>query len=115
MGKMVVWGSARVLVVGLLAMTGIAPADARFSDVVEGSYYEDGVAWLLESGFTTGTSRGCFEPDRNLTRAEAATFLHRLAGTPAPTGPKPFTDGSPTWAADAVAWMAGEGITTGVG
>ena len=115
MGKMVARGSALALVVGLLAMAGTAPADARYSDVVEGSYYEDGVAWLLENGLATGTSNGCFEPDRVLTRAEAATFLHKLAGTPAPAGPTPFTDTSGTWAADAVAWMAGEGITTGVG
>ena len=101
--------------VGLLTLGGGASADARFSDVVEGSYYEDGVAWLLENKLTTGTSAGCFEPGRILTRAEAATFLHRLAGTPAPAGPAPFIDTPAAWAADAVAWMAEEGITVGVG
>ncbi len=70
---------------------------------------------MLERGLTTGTSPGCFEPGRILTRAEAAAFLHRLAGEPVPQSSPPFDDVSAAWAVDAVAWMAGEGITTGVG
>lgn len=99
----------------LLVVAAIAPAEARFSDVESESFYEDGVVWLLQNELTTGTSLGCYEPDRILTRAETATFLHRLAGTPEPAAPSPFSDVTANWAVDSVAWMAGEQITRGVG
>ena len=115
MGRLNVRGGVIVLVAAAALSVVAVPADARFSDVASDAYYEDGVAWLLASGLTTGTGPGCFEPDRILTRAEVATFLHRLAGAPAPSTMSPFTDVEAAWALDAVSWLAEEGITTGVG
>ena len=44
-----------------------------------------------------------------------ATFLWRLMDTPAPPGPSGFADvGAGRYYRDAVAWLAAEGITTGV-
>ncbi|QGG96649.1 S-layer homology domain-containing protein [Actinomarinicola tropica] len=54
-----------------------APA-AGFTDVVPGGFYARAVDWARHEGITTGvggTNR--FEPDRNITRAEAFTFLFR--------------------------------------
>jgi hypothetical protein len=62
----------------------IEPENATpFSDVVPGSYYETAVAWLRETGITTGVSATEFAPEQPVTRGEMAVFLHRLASTPA--------------------------------
>lgn len=52
-----------------------------FGDVVK-SYQQTAVAWLAETGITVGTSSTTFSPDGRMTRAEAATFLHRFMGEP---------------------------------
>jgi uncharacterized protein YkwD len=89
-----------------------------FVDVASGAYYRDAVAWLVEAGVTTGTSATTFEPDRNVTRAEIATFLYRFAGSPQPavnfTQKRQFSD-TPTDAfyTAAVAWLVEAGVTTG--
>ena len=56
--------------------------DSPFEDVVEGAYYSDAVRWMLEHGITAGTSPTTFSPRSPLTRAEAVTFIWRLAGLP---------------------------------
>ncbi len=91
------------------------PAGApRFTDVRSGAFYETPVAWMAGAGITTGTSPGRFSPSKTLSRGEAATFLWRRAGRPARTSAVPFDDvRRGLFFADAVAWMAAEGITTG--
>ena len=56
--------------------------DSTFDDVPAGSYYSDAVRWMVEHGITTGTSPTTFSPDNPTTRAEAVTFIWRLAGLP---------------------------------
>ena len=94
-----------------------APAASQsvgFDDVPAGSYYEPAVAWMVEEGITTGTGWRVFSPDRNTTRAEAVTFLWRLAGNPEASSPAGFTDvPADQWYARAVDWAAEVGITTG--
>ena len=53
-----------------------------FSDVTDASQ-DDAVSWMANTGITTGTSPTTFAPDDMLTRAQAATFFHRLDGEPA--------------------------------
>lgn len=53
-----------------------------FDDVAAGLFYSQAVAWMVDKEITTGTSPTTFHPDRAVTRAEIATFLWRLAGTP---------------------------------
>lgn len=60
-----------------------AAAQANFSDVSRGRYYAPAIDWLFERGITTGTSPTTFSPDQQVTRAQMATFLWRLAGSPA--------------------------------
>jgi hypothetical protein len=91
-----------------------APDVATFSDVPASAYYADAVAWMVDEGITTGTGGGKFSPDKPTTRAQAVTFLWRLAGRPTPKGTSSFTDvvvGE--WYAEAVSWAAETGITTG--
>ena len=54
-----------------------------FLDVPTGSYYADAVAWMLNSGITTGTSTTTYSPNDIVTRAQMAAFLWRAAGEPA--------------------------------
>lgn len=54
-------------------------ATSKFEDVAADTWYTDAIAWALENGITTGTSDTTFEPEKALTREEAATFLYRFA------------------------------------
>ena len=93
------------------------PQTGVFVDVATGSYYEDAVDWAVENGITKGTDDTHFSPDGICTRAQAVTFLWRVAGSPAPeTRTMPFTDipvGSYYY--DAVLWAVENGITKGTG
>jgi hypothetical protein len=61
----------------------ITPSDTSgFTDVPAGAYFSRAVAWLAQTGITTGTSPTTFSPDDNITRGEMAAFLQRLANTP---------------------------------
>ena len=91
-----------------------ASQPAGFDDVAEGTFYADAVAWMFENNITTGTSPLTFSPSDPLTRAQFVTLLWRAAGQPTPARPHPFEDvGADSFANDAVAWAAGEGITNG--
>jgi subtilisin family serine protease len=89
-------------------------APSGFTDVPDGTFYTEAVAWAAEQGITTGTSGGRFEPLEPVTRAQMATFLWRLAGTPSGSPSAGFSDvPSGAFFTDAVDWMAANGITTG--
>jgi len=85
-----------------------------FTDVVVDSFYEDAVAWMKANEITTGTSPTEFSPEGNVSRAEAAAFLWRFAGSPGSEHPHSFTDvPENTYYTDAVRWMVEWDITTG--
>jgi uncharacterized protein (DUF1501 family) len=94
-----------------------SPAPGRgsaFHDVSASAYYAEAVAWMVEQGITTGTSRTEFSPDRSLTRGEAATLLWRARGRPVRATVQQFDDvPGGRFYSDAVNWMAADGITTG--
>ena len=88
---------------------------ASFSDVTTDSYYADAVAWAVEKGITNGMGDGLFAPDAECSRAQMATFLVRMVGASA-EGSGGFGDvDASAWYAQAVAWAAANGITTGTG
>ena len=91
------------------------PQTGVFVDVATGSYYEDAVDWAVENGITKGTDDTHFSPDGICTRAQAATFLWRAAGSPNPeTRTMPFTDvPAGSYYYDAVLWAVENGITKG--
>ena len=91
------------------------PTVNPFVDVPAGSFYYDAVLWAVEKGVTTGTSATTFEPDGSCTRAQAVTFLWRVAGCPAPkSAAMPFTDvKAGSFYYDAVLWAVENGITKG--
>lgn len=119
-----------VAVVGALALvvaTGavVSPAGAQegdlpfpgFPDVAPGTFYEEPAYWLEDAGLTTGVGdTGDFQPQREITRGEVATFLWRFAGEPEVGEPAPFVDiGDGAFYDAAVRWLAAEDLTTGVG
>ncbi len=88
---------------------------ADMTDVVTGSYYEKAVAWAIKNGITTGTGSGKFSPNETCTRAQAVTFLARALS--AKTDSKAEFRDVPvdSYFAEAVAWAAANGVTTGIG
>ena len=86
-----------------------------FSDVPEGAYYTDAVAWAVEKGVTSGTSSTTFSPNADCTRAQIVTFLWRAAGSPAPKSKESsFADvAADAYYSDAVRWAVENGITSG--
>ena len=89
---------------------------SSFADVPADAFYAKAVAWAVENGITGGTGDGKFSPDATCTRAQAVTFLYRAAGSPKVSGSAEFSDvATNAYYADAVAWAAKNGITTGIG
>ena len=84
-----------------------------FVDVPADAYYYTAVLWAVEQGITTGTSVTTFSPDDTVTRSQTVTFLWRYSGSPE-AGGSSFADvEADAYYATAVAWAAGEGITSG--
>ena len=48
-----------------------------FTDLKEGGYYLDAVAWAVEQSITNGLSKTAFGPDATCTRGQVVTFLYR--------------------------------------
>jgi len=89
---------------------------SSFTDVPADTFYAKAVAWAVENGITSGTGEGKFSPNSTCTRAQAVTFLYRASGSPAVSGSAEFSDvATNAYYADAVAWAAKKGITTGIG
>jgi hypothetical protein len=91
------------------------PTIDEFDDVPVDAYYADPVVWAFDEGITTGTSPTTFSPNAPVNRGQLAMFLHRFAGSPAPSSPvNPFTDiPSAGGLQQAVLWLYEEEITTG--
>lgn len=85
-----------------------------FTDV-NADWQREAVAWLVGNEITTGVSPTSFDPGSSLTRAQAATLIWRLVGSPVPPADAPRFDDVPagSYYEDAVRWMARFGVTTG--
>ncbi len=94
---------------------GSALIPVTFTDVREGAYYYDAVAWAVMKGITKGVSDTEFAPDNGCTRGQVVTFLYRAAGSPEISGADiPFTDvRDGAYYRDAVAWATKLEITRG--
>ena len=95
--------------------------DAPFTDVKEGSFYADAVAWAWRSGIANGVSADLFAPEATVTREQMVTFLARYvrwtgASTASNEDLSGYTDADSvsTWAKDAFAWAVENGIITGM-
>ena len=68
----------------LVGGAGVAHAAFGFDDVNEGDTHADGIEWLVANGITTGCDADSYCPQQPVTRAQMATFMHRLAGDDVP-------------------------------
>jgi len=97
----------------MVATSSPAAGVAGFGDVRSDSFYTEPVQWMVDNEITTGISPDCFGPDQSVTRGQAAAFMWRMEGSPAPDGAHWFGDVVAPWQQDAVSWMAENDITTG--
>jgi len=90
-------------------------SEESFCDTI-GSTFESDVEWLLANGITVGCRDDRYCTDDHLTRAQAATMMWRLSGSPLPTAAADTFDDVPPNAffTNPVKWMTDNSITTGV-
>ena len=90
-------------------------ASLPFTDVADGAYYADAVAWAVANNITSGVSATSFAPNASCTRGQMVTFLWRAAGSPEPKSTTTaFTDvKSGAYYEKAVAWAVESNVTTG--
>jgi hypothetical protein len=95
----------------------VSGQQALFSDVADGAWYSDAVAFVQQRGLFYGTGDGStFSPDGAMTRSMFATVLHRYYDTPAPAAAAPFADiPANDWYSVAVAWAYEQGHMNGTG
>ena len=88
---------------------------AAFSDVPVDAWFHEAVDYVAENGLMAGISANLFAPGAELNRAQIVTILYRMAGCPEVTDPAAFADvPADAYCADAVAWAAANGITSGI-
>lgn len=93
-----------------------ASAVTTFPDVDPSSPFTDAIAWLAETGVSTGYDDGTFRPRNPITREAMAAYLYRLSGEPefSPASPSPFPDvPEDSLFYTEVSWLSDSGITTG--
>ena len=106
-----------------LAGTPEVTEPATFTDVKEGRYYTDAVAWAEDLGIVQGMTTTTFVPEGIVTREQAATFLYRyvtlyLKQEPIPGADlKAYIDGEAvhSYAKTAMSWAVAEGFFEGYG
>jgi hypothetical protein len=67
----------------LVGGAGVAHAAFGFDDVNEGDTHADGIQWLVDNDITAGCDADSYCPGESVTRAQMATFMHRLSGNSA--------------------------------
>lgn len=108
-------GHAVIAAVMASALAGEPPAETAlpFTDVADGDWFYDAVAYVYGHGIMTGTSDTAFSPNLTTTRGMIVSILNRLEDGPTAevAGFTDVADGD--WYADAVNWAASEGIVAG--
>ena len=93
-----------------------------FSDVATTAYYAKAVQWASENGVASGVGNDRFDPNAEVTRAQAVTFIYRALGQPqtGATGEEgenttQFTDvNGSAYYMPAVTWGVNNGIVSGL-
>lgn len=90
-------------------------AAISFSDVAESDWYYGAVAKAVKAGYTKGYEDGTFQPNKTITRAEAAVMIANAAGLSANESGASFTDVAsiPAWANGSIGAAAAAGYLSG--
>ena len=91
-----------------------------FTDVPEGTWYTEAVAWAAENGIVNGVGDRKFEPDGSVTREQIATIFCRYAASKGIDTQKQadltsYSDVNEIsdYAKEAMAWVNAEGLIIG--
>lgn len=88
-----------------------------FADIKPLNWFYEHVKYIWERGVMQGMTETTFAPDANTTRAQFATVLYRMAGSPKVTAADkascPFADLTSGWYRDAVVWAYQNGVING--
>ncbi len=112
----------RAMLVTVLWRYAGSPAEGTngFSDVPNGDWYTQAVAWASKNGVVNGVGNGRFDPNGKITREQMAVILFRYANQQGiNTGKRgdfgKFTDANrvSSYAVDALQWAVAEGIVGG--
>lgn len=98
-----------------------APANT-FTDVSDGAWYKNAVAWAAKNEIVLGVGEGLFAPETNITREQIALILYKytkfkggdVSKTADLNGFKDV-DKISDWAKDALSWAVAEGLIQGMG
>ena len=102
--------------VSLLTMPACAANEPAYDDVPTDAWYTEAALVLREKGLMNGVGNNRFDPEGVFTRAQLATVLYRMAGSPAVNGEDSFADTqSGQWYSDAILWASQNGIINGYG
>ena len=92
----------------------------EFTDVENGTWYSNAVAWAAENGIVNGVGNGLFNPNGNVTREQIATIMLRYAGIKgydttqrADISVYPDAGKVSAYATDAIRWANAAGIISG--
>ena len=112
----------RAMLVTVLWRYAGSPAEGTngFSDVPNGDWYTQAVAWASKNGVVNGVGNGRFAPNGKITREQMAVILFRYANQQSiDTGKRgdfdKFADANrvSSYAVDALQWAVAEGIVGG--
>ena len=105
-----------VLSLSLAVSAFAAVDDTGYSDVDADAWYAEAIMYCREHNLMAGIGNNQFSPESSLTRAQLATVLYRIEGTPAVTGTDAYTDTLyGAWYSDAVLWISQQNIMSGYG
>lgn len=91
------------------------PVELPFTDVAQGAWYRDDVAYVYQNGLFNGESPSRFAPENKMQRCMMTTVLHRLAGKPAVSYANLFRDiPAGEWYTEGTIWAGSLGVVTGV-
>jgi len=93
-----------------------------FEDVADGSWYADGIYWLVDNGIAGGYDNGKYGANDNITREQLATFLYRYANVmgydiSGGNDLSGYADASKisSYATEAMSWAVGNKLLSGYG
>jgi hypothetical protein len=113
----------RAMVVTVLWRYEGSPAapSSTFSDVAEGTWYDQAVSWAAECGVVNGVGNNEFDPNGLVTREQIATIIYRYSlmnriNTAGREDLSTFPDDDKVsdWSYDAMSWAVAEGLIGGM-
>lgn len=106
---------SRAMLVTILHRAAGTPSvtgSSAFSDVENGAWYSNAVAWVAQNSIVNGYGNGLFGTNDPITREQLITILWNYGGSNTSTSTPTFTDMNlaSTWATSAISWGNEKGI-----